>query len=109
MREYEQATNSRDLDRLASLIAEDAVYWFTDGSYRGREAVLAAISATFDAIRDEVYRIEDLEWVAPAVCRYRFTWTGTVGGRSRSGGGRGTSVLVNTGSGWQMLHEHLSA
>ena len=113
MRAYEQATNSHDTARLAPLIADDAVYWFSDGSHRGRDAVLAAIAETFATIRDEVYRIDELEWVVAesgyAVCRYRFAWTGTVRGEQRSGSGRGTNVLVSSGDAWQMRHEHLSA
>ncbi|MFF7580586.1 MULTISPECIES: hypothetical protein [unclassified Streptomyces] len=49
IRIYEQATNSHDITRLVPLIARDAVYWFSDGSHRGREAVLSAISKTFVA------------------------------------------------------------
>lgn len=113
VRAYEKATNSHDIARLAPLIAPDAVYWFSDGSHRGRDAVLAAIAETFATIHDEVYQIEDLEWITVdrdhAVCRYRFAWTGTVDGLPRSGGGRGTNVLVNAGGTWRMLHEHLSA
>lgn len=113
VRAYEQATNSHDIARLAPLIAPEAVYWFSDGSHRGRRAVLAAIAETFATIRDEVYRIHDLEWIAQssnhAVCRYRFTWNGTIDGQPKSGSGRGTNVLVNTDGTWQMLHEHLSA
>ncbi|MER6062374.1 nuclear transport factor 2 family protein [Streptomyces sp. NPDC001792] len=113
IRAYEKATNSHDITRLVPMIAPEAVYWFTDGSHRGREAVLAAIAETFAAIRDEIYQIDDLEWIAHsddhAVCRYRFTWTGTVDGQPRSGSGRGTNVLVNNAGTWQMLHEHLSA
>ncbi|MET7489351.1 nuclear transport factor 2 family protein [Streptomyces sp. NPDC005538] len=112
IRTYEQATNSHDITQLAPLIAPDAVYWFTDGSHRGRDAVLTAIGGTFATIRDEVYRIDELEWITAdsnyAVCRHRFTWTGTVDGQPRSGGGRGTNVLVNNEGAWHMLHEHLS-
>jgi ketosteroid isomerase-like protein len=112
IRAYEQATNSHDIARLAPLIAPEAVYWFTDGSHRGREAVLAAIAETFASIHDETYQITDLEWISAstshAVCRYRFSWTGTIAGQSRSGSGRGTNVLVNSAGTWQMLHEHLS-
>ncbi|MET7478197.1 nuclear transport factor 2 family protein [Streptomyces sp. NPDC005648] len=112
IRAYERATNSHDTAQLIPLIAPEAVYWFTDGSHRGREAVLSAIARTFATIRDEIYRIDDLEWIAHsdehAVCRYRFTWTGTIDGEPRSGSGRGTNVLVNNAGTWQMLHEHLS-
>lgn len=113
IRAYEQATNSHDIAQLTPLIASDAVYWFTDGSHRGRDAVLAAISQTFATIRDEVYQINELELIATdsnqAVCRYHFAWTGIVDGQPRSGSGRGTNVLIKNDGAWQMLHEHLSA
>ncbi|MEV7869147.1 nuclear transport factor 2 family protein [Streptomyces sp. NPDC088124] len=109
IRAYEQATNSHDITQLVPLIASEAVYWFTDGSHQGREAVLSAIAETFATIHDEVYQINDLEWDDHAICRYRFTWTGTIDGQPLSGTGRGTNVLVNNAGTWQMLHEHLSA
>ncbi|MFF8022053.1 nuclear transport factor 2 family protein [Streptomyces sp. NPDC007896] len=95
------------------MIAPDAVYWFSDGSHRGREAVLSAIAETFATIRDDIYQIDALEWITHsngrAVCRYRFTWTGTVDGQPRSGTGCGANVLVNNAGAWQLLHGHLSA
>lgn len=113
LRRYEQATNSHDLQRVLPLIAEDAVYWFSDGSHRGRAEIAGAIERTFATIRDETYEISDVEWVAltpgHAVCRYRFSWTGVVDGQARSGAGRGTNVLVRRDGGWLVLHEHLSS
>jgi ketosteroid isomerase-like protein len=112
MRRYERATNQHDFAVLAPLIAPDAVYWFTDGSYRGRAAIEEAVSGTFATIQDEVYEIGDLEWVTvgeeSAVCRYRFRWTGVVDGQPASGEGRGTNVLTKRDGRWQMLHERLS-
>jgi ketosteroid isomerase-like protein len=113
MTRYEQATNSHDIDRVVPLIVPDAVYWFSDGSHRGLEEITGAIRRTFAAIQDEVYEISDLEWVVMAadhaVCRYRFSWTGRVDGRARSGRGRGTNVIVQRDGSWKMQHEHLSA
>ena len=110
---YEQASNSHDIDRVVPMIAEDAAYWFSDGSYRGLAEITGAIERTFQAIRDEVYEITDLEWVVLsaeyAVCRYRFGWTGLIGGQPGSGRGRGTNVVVKRDGGWKMLHEHLSS
>lgn len=112
MRRYEQATNRHDFDQVAPLIADDASYWFTEGSYHGIEAIRAAIERTFATIQDEVYRIEELEWVAVAddlaVCRYRFRWTGVVDGKPASGEGRGTNVVTRQHGVWKMRHEHLS-
>ena len=113
MRDYERLTNRHDIQQLAPLIAEDATYWFSDGSHAGRAAVLAAIGETFETIQDEMYSIANLEVVAEepnlSVVRYRFQWSGTVGGSPRSGEGRGTNVIVRRGGRWLMLHEHLSA
>ena len=60
LRRYEQANNSHEIDRVVPLIAEDAVYWFSDGSYRGLDEITGAIERTFDAIHDEKYEIKDL-------------------------------------------------
>lgn len=83
-KEYERANNSHDIDRVLPHIADDATYWFSDGSFRGLEEIKGAIERTFAAIQDEEYEIHDLEWVvvtdAVAVCRYRFRWNGVVEG-----------------------------
>jgi hypothetical protein len=89
MHQHQQATNRHDFDEPVPLIADDATYWFTEGSDHGIAATRGAIERTFTTILDEIYRIEDLEWVAVtdalAVCRYRFCWTGTVDGELASG------------------------
>jgi ketosteroid isomerase-like protein len=109
---YEQATNSHDIDRVVPMIAEDATYWFSDGSHRGLAEIKVAIERTFATIQDEVYAITDLEWVTlsagHAACRYRFSWTGLIDGQPRSGHGRGTNVIVRRDGQWRMAHEHLS-
>jgi ketosteroid isomerase-like protein len=113
LRRYEQANNSHDIDRVVPLIAEDAIYWFSDGSYQGLDEIAGAIKRTFGTIQDEKYEIQDLEWVVlaadHAVCRYRFFWTGVVDGQPRSGEGRGTNVIVKRDGAWTMQHEHLSS
>jgi uncharacterized protein (TIGR02246 family) len=109
--EYERAANSHDVEQVLRLIADDATYWFTDGSYRGREEIAGALERTFATIHDEVYEIRELEWVALtaelAACRYRFIWRGVVDGQPRSGGGRGTNIAVKRDGAWQVQHEHL--
>ncbi len=112
MKAYEEASNSHEVERVAPMIAGDATYWFTDGSYHGLPEIAGAISRTFSAIQDETYEISDLDWVVltpdHAVCRYRFSWRGVVGGESRSGHGRGTNVMTKHEGQWQITHEHLS-
>jgi ketosteroid isomerase-like protein len=109
---YEQATNRHDFGQLVPLIAEDATYWFTEGSYHGIDAIRAAVERTFATILDEVYEIQNLEWVAVAddlaVCRYRCSWKGVIDGEPASGHGRGTNVMTKRDGAWKMSHEHLS-
>jgi ketosteroid isomerase-like protein len=95
------------------LIDRDALYWFSNSaSHVGRAAVEQAIEHNFDTITNETYRIENLRWIARsdevAVCVYRFSWSGLVGGQPVGGSGRGTNVLRNTSDGWAIVHEHLS-
>jgi ketosteroid isomerase-like protein len=112
MKAYEQANNSHDIDRVSPMIAPDASYWFTDASYHGLPEITAGIRQTFSLIQNEAYHITDLEWIVltseHAVCRYRFSWTGVIGGAQRSGQGRGTNVMVKHGESWRIKHEHLS-
>ncbi|QNE18630.1 nuclear transport factor 2 family protein [Kribbella qitaiheensis] len=111
-REYERRTNGHLVGPWGELLAEDAVYWFTTGSFVGRAAVMEAVEHNFRVIEDEVYRISDVEWVAAAedsaVVRYRFSWVGVQDGQEISGAGRGTNVMVRRDGRWLMLHEHLS-
>jgi ADP-ribose pyrophosphatase YjhB (NUDIX family) len=112
MAEYERAANSHDVRLVLPLIANDAIYWFTDGSYRGREEIAGALERTFATIQNEVYEIRELEWVAAndkfAACRYRFSWRGVVDGQPSSGLGRGTNIVIKRDGVWQVQHEHLS-
>ncbi|MEO0476605.1 MAG: nuclear transport factor 2 family protein, partial [Planctomycetota bacterium] len=102
-----------DLQRVLACIDADAVYWFSNQtSHAGKPAIAKAIQANFDAIKAEDYRIEDLAWLVQtddsAACTYRFVWAGEIDGKPAGGSGRGTSVLVNRGGQWLILHEHLS-
>ncbi|HMN59029.1 MAG TPA: nuclear transport factor 2 family protein [Anaerolinea sp.] len=113
MREYEQAANRHDLQATLDLIDEDAVYLFSDGSaHLGKGAVERAICRNFDAIQEEIYRIDNLTWLVKgeeiAACVYDFAWSGMINGQAAGGAGRGTSVLQRSGGGWKVVHEHLS-
>lgn len=113
MRTYEAANNAHDFARLEPLIALDATYWFTDGSYEGIIQIREAIEETFVRIQNETYEISELAWPiieeTVAVCMYRFAWRGVVNGAEKSGTGRGTNVLKKSDGVWRVAHEHLSA
>lgn len=112
LKQYEEATNSHNFDNVAPLIAKEAVYWFSDGSYEGLASIREAFEAAWNTVKDEVYTISNIRWLAvsdtAAVCVYDFSWKGLIDGESKSGGGRGTNALAKTGKGWQIVHEHLS-
>lgn len=110
---YEERINRHDFDLLAPLIAADATFWFTEGSYSGLAAIRAAVERTWAALNNDTYRLENRRWVAVgetvAACSYDFTWTTTVDGRPLTGKGRGTTVLRRDAGSWRIAHEHLSA
>ena len=112
MREYERCTNTHRFEMVAPLIDADAVYWFTDGSFRGRAAIRDAFERTWAVIQDETYHISNVEWLIQctdsAACIYTFHWQGRVGGAIRQVTGRGTCMLRRDGNRWVVVHEHLS-
>ena len=112
LKAYELNLNRRDFDALAGLIAPDAVFWFSDGSHRGISAIRAAFEATWRALPEETYWLDNLEWLAEsdmaAACAYRFNWRAVRSGQPISGNGCGTTVLNSSDGRWRIVHEHLS-
>jgi ketosteroid isomerase-like protein len=112
MRAYEQANNTHVWANVEPMIANDATYWFTDGSYTGIDEIRQAIEATFAKLQDEVYKISNLNWPVAtdtvAVCTHNFSWQATIDDVKQSGNGRGTNVLQKRNGSWQIVHEHLS-
>lgn len=111
--EYIQRTNTHRFDEVAPLVHEDALFWFSSGSYRGLAEIRAAFEKTWAMIQNEVYAVDDVEWLAvdetSAVCVYTFRWRGNIDSIACEGSGRGTSVLRKAGHQWRVVHEHLSA
>ncbi|MEM6927070.1 MAG: nuclear transport factor 2 family protein [Myxococcota bacterium] len=111
MATYASVLDSQDWNLVEDLLHDEAVVLFTEGTYRGKEAIRAAFERTFALIREEVFRIEDLHWVARtadmACCEYVFRWSGIIAGQPASGAGRGSSVVLRSARGWQIVQEHL--
>jgi ketosteroid isomerase-like protein len=109
---YEKATNSRDFNNVAPLIADDAIYWFTNGTYVGKDVIRKEFEETWDRIKDEKYTISDIKWIATnywvSSCVYSFVSNGIVDGKPHTFSGLGTNVLKRIGGNWRMVHEHLS-
>jgi uncharacterized protein (TIGR02246 family) len=112
LKEYERTTNTHDFNNVRPLIAEDAMYFFSEQTLNGIDEIEKAFVETWDRIKEETYSITDISWVVlddgVAVCTYTFDWEGMVEGTRKSGSGRGTNVLVKNDGTWQMTHEHLS-
>lgn len=113
MREYERVANSHDLQATLSLVAEEAVFLFSDGSvHLGKGSIERALRRNFELIKDEEYAIDNLTWIlktaGAAACVYDYSWSGVVNGKPASGSGRGTNILVRSGDNWRIVHEHLS-
>lgn len=112
LRRIERATNAKDFDEVARHLDSAAVYWFTDGSFRGLVAIREAFERTWRTIQDEAYTLSDIRWVirtdTAAVCVYNFRSQGTVDGRPFDARGRGTNVLHLCEGAWKVVHEHLS-
>jgi ketosteroid isomerase-like protein len=114
MNEYEAVTNAHALDVLLELIADDAIYLFSNQmTHVGKPAIRKAIRANFEAIEGETYRTRNLKWLANsnevAACIYEFEWSGIMNGRPVSGHGRGTTVIRRVDGQWRVAHEHLSS
>lgn len=111
--EYSRKTNLHRFDEVAPLIDNRALYWFSDGStHEGIDAIRSVFEHNWRAIRNEVYRIEDVRWIAKdenvAVCVYHFRWDGEGRDGRICGAGRGTCVLQRVNGSCRVIHEHLS-
>ena len=112
--EFERASDAKDWDGVAAMLAPDAVFFFNDGTFRGLEEIRGAFESTwaYDP-EEEEYAIENVEWLVPgqdaAACVYGFRWEGVLKGRPFKALGRGTAVLRRDGEKWLIVHEHLSA
>ncbi|AXE32127.1 nuclear transport factor 2 family protein [Chromobacterium phragmitis] len=108
---YKLALATHDWRQVAPWLHEDACFVFSDGTFKGKPAVCEAIRQTFEAIRGEDYRIDDLHWThigdAFAACVYAFAWRGLVDGQPAEGRGRGSCALIKDERGWRLLQEHL--
>jgi ketosteroid isomerase-like protein len=109
---YGEAAKSRAFEKVAPLVAEDAVFWFIDGSYVGKPAVGQAFEDRWVRTPDEEHTLSDVEWVVASywtsVCTYDFRSVSSVKGKRAVHECRGTNVLKRIDGNWRIVHEHLS-
>ncbi len=112
IKKYETLTNAKKFEPLRELIDENAIYWFSDGSYYGLKAIREAFERTWKVLKDEVYSIADITFLiqteTSAVYYYTFKSETKVKGINSIFKGRGTNVLSKIDGNWKIIHEHLS-
>ena len=90
------------------------MFFYSNGSViRGKDAFAALMTASWKIVENYKYATLESEWISEtdtaAAIIYSFEWSGTAGGNTVSGAGRGTRVLSRTpAAGWLISHEHLS-
>ena len=112
-RELVARMNAKDLDGTLALIADDAVYFWSNGSAMfGKAAIAQAMAANFGGIANDTYETLDVTWLVEtdevAACVFAFRWSGELDGQPVSGRGRGASVLRRIDGEWRTVHENLS-
>lgn len=112
LKKYEIEINKHNFNLIEPLVSKDCKFWFSSGTYQGIEQVREAFEKTWDMIKEEVYSITEIEWIAEsessAVCTYTFKWKGLIKGELSEGKGRGTSCFRLESNEWKIVHEHLS-
>ena len=112
--DFTSALIGRDIDSALARLTDDVVFFYSNGSViRGKDVFAALMTASWQIVENYKYATLDSAWIvetdAAAAVIYSFEWSGTAGGNSVSGVGRGTRVLSRApGLGWLISHEHLS-
>lgn len=110
--QYKDLINRQNFDLVRPLISKDCKFWFTSGTYIGLDETQKAFEKTWNMIKEEVYTLSDIEWLAEsekaAICTYTYHWKGLINGQMAEGKGRGTSCFRKEAGDWKIIHEHLS-
>jgi len=109
---YASALATQNWKNIDPLVSESVSVIFSDGTvHLGKDRVQTAFENNFHSIKNEAYAIENVRWLSReqdfVVYLFDFYWTGIVKGKSVSGNGIGTSVLIKEYGTWKLLTEHL--
>ena len=113
LKRFEDASATRFFANVVGMIHPNALFRFTDGDYRGLEAIQRAFESTWTQdIVDELYYLSDIEVVSvdtsSAVVTFHFNWSGAGPHGSFQIVGRGTSLLALHDGKLKVMVEHLS-
>jgi hypothetical protein len=96
MKEYERANRAHDLERVRSLIAEDALFWFSNGGSRRRMRFSASSCARL-VNRDRIASNSRIR--SATVGRFHYQTATRASSRIRFSGGRRSSFTMQLRSG----------
>lgn len=112
MSAFAAALVSRDIDVALSLLADDAVLFYSNGTVLQKADFASVMPAAWKVVENYRYATTNVTWLVDtdttAVVIYGFQWSGVARDQQVSGSGRATRVFHNRGSGWLLAHEHLS-
>ena len=111
--DFTAALLRRDMAAALALLADDVVFFYSNGAVlHGKDAFASSMAANWAVVEDYNYSTLDAVWIAQsdsvAVVVYGFAWSGMARGQHVGGAGRGTRVFRNSPAGWLVAHEHLS-
>ncbi len=112
IKSYETALGTQDWKVVEPLVSDKVSVTFSNGMIHiGKDNVQKAFEKNFSLIKNEKYTVENIKWLVRdekyAVYLFEFNWTGIINGKSASGHGIGTSVLIKEDAKWKLLTEHL--
>lgn len=112
--EFTAALIRRDIASALSLLTDDVVFFYSNGSViPGKDAFAALMTSSWKMIENYKYESGESNWILQsddaAAVIYSFAWSGIARGAEVSGGGRGTRLFARQADGgWLIAHEHLS-
>lgn len=112
--QFTDALIRRDMDAALALLADEVVFFYSNGStIVGKDAFAAVMTGNWKVVENYVYSSGESDWVTvtadAASVIYSFAWSGVARGAEVKGSGRGTRVFARqSDGGWLITHEHLS-
>lgn len=112
--DFTAALLRRDLDAALALLAEEVVFFYSNGTtIVGKDAFARVMTASWGVIENYKYESDGSDWLTQtdnaAAVIYRFAWSGVARGADVGGAGRGTRVFAKQQDGrWLITHEHIS-
>ncbi len=111
MNSYLEALSEQKWSAVELFFHEAATVVFAEGTYFGKSQVEQAMGKTFSLIRDENFKVSEINWnfqkESCASCTFAYQWSGTLSGQRFSNKGRGTMLWAKETDRWMIVNKHL--